>query len=283
MTTPFRVLSLGGGVQSSTLMLMAAAGLCGEIPVVAVHADTGWDPPSTLTMVHYLQQISEIPVVVCQSSKGALQTVVSNPVGPTGFVPIPAHHTRSDGTAGMGARQCTRQYKVQPIERAIRDLLGAKPRQRLPVDHVEQWIGFSTDEIARVAPNPTRWIRNRYPLLELDMSRADCVKWWEANAPSDAPVLTRSSCVGCPYHSAAEWVNIADEWPEQFAEACDIDEAMRRGEQRVGQDTSSFLHRRRIPLREAIEVDRRKVEWQTRQGVLFDDSDSDMCGGGCYT
>ena len=39
-----RVLSLGAGVQSTTLALMAAHGEIGPMPDCAIFADTGWEP-----------------------------------------------------------------------------------------------------------------------------------------------------------------------------------------------------------------------------------------------
>lgn len=43
-----RALSLGAGVQSTTMALMAAHGEIGPMPDCAIFADTGWEPkPST--------------------------------------------------------------------------------------------------------------------------------------------------------------------------------------------------------------------------------------------
>lgn len=39
-----RILSLGAGVQSTTLALMAAHGEIGAMPDCAIFADTGWEP-----------------------------------------------------------------------------------------------------------------------------------------------------------------------------------------------------------------------------------------------
>lgn len=39
-----RILSLGAGVQSTTLALMAAHGEIGPMPDCAIFADTGWEP-----------------------------------------------------------------------------------------------------------------------------------------------------------------------------------------------------------------------------------------------
>ena len=41
-----RVLSLGAGVQSTTLALMAAHGEIVPMPACAIFADTGWEPNS---------------------------------------------------------------------------------------------------------------------------------------------------------------------------------------------------------------------------------------------
>lgn len=38
------VISLGGGVQSSVMALMAAEGLIKPMPDFAIFADTGWEP-----------------------------------------------------------------------------------------------------------------------------------------------------------------------------------------------------------------------------------------------
>jgi hypothetical protein len=39
-----RVLSLGAGVQSTTMALLAAHGEIGPMPDCAIFADTGWEP-----------------------------------------------------------------------------------------------------------------------------------------------------------------------------------------------------------------------------------------------
>ena len=97
---------------------------------------------------------------------------------------------------GIGRRQCTDNYKIRPIRRRIRDLLGLRPRQRVPVGTtVELWLGISTDEAIRMKDSRDRWMANRYPLIEAGMSRRDCLDWWEARY--DRP-LERSACVAWP-------------------------------------------------------------------------------------
>ena len=67
---------------------------------------------------------------------------------------------------GFGRRQCTREYKIFPIQRKVRELLGLKKYQRVPKDtKVEMLIGISKDEMSRIARSRDWWIDNQYPLV----------------------------------------------------------------------------------------------------------------------
>ena len=50
-----KILSLGAGVQSSTMALMADAGEFGDKPDAAIFADTGWEPKPVLDHLNYLK------------------------------------------------------------------------------------------------------------------------------------------------------------------------------------------------------------------------------------
>lgn len=52
-------ISLGSGVQSSVLLLMAASGLLQPKPVRAIFADTMWEPESVYSYLDYLTPIAE--------------------------------------------------------------------------------------------------------------------------------------------------------------------------------------------------------------------------------
>ena len=95
---------------------------------------------------------------------------------------IPVYLKGRDGQGdGIGRRQCTTNYKIRPIRRRIRELLGLRPRQRVPAGTtVELWLGISTDEAMRMKDSRDRWMTNRYPLIEAGMSRSDCADWWAA-------------------------------------------------------------------------------------------------------
>ena len=132
----------------------------------------------------------------------------------------------------------------------MRELLGLRPRQRVPAGTtVELWLGISTDEAIRMKTSRDRWIENRYPLIEAGMSRRDCMEWWEARY--DRP-LERSACVACPFQSRQRWVETKRRWPELFAEAVEIDDRIRGG---LALEKTPYLHTLRMPLAEAVALD----------------------------
>jgi len=149
-----------------------------------------------------------------------------------------------NGERGMIKRQCTSNYKLNPIRKAVRKLAGYEPRQRIPHGTVEQWIGISADEWKRSRASGEMWRVNRYPLIEIGMTRAGCLEWIREHGYPEPP---RSACIGCPYHRDEEWRWLRDNEPESFEDACQFDEAIRNCGGMRGQ---VFLHAQRIPLRE---------------------------------
>ena len=176
------VLSMGGGVQSSVMALMAGEGAFARVPDCAIFADTRWEPPSVYEHIEWLKDKLSFPLHIVDNGRSLredVQTLASHS-GHRRYVDIPVYLKGGDGEAdGIGRRQCTENYKVKPIRRRIREMLGLKPRQRVPAGTtVEMWLGISTDEAIRMKDSRDRWITNRYPLVEAGMSRRDCADWW---------------------------------------------------------------------------------------------------------
>ena len=68
-----RILSLGAGVQSSTMALMADAGEFGVKPDAAVFADTGWEPEPVIKHLEYLKNVISYPIHIVK--KGNIQSL----------------------------------------------------------------------------------------------------------------------------------------------------------------------------------------------------------------
>lgn len=86
-----------------------------------------------------------------------------------GETTIPAAITLHEGDFGSKAVIVLRAFKTFSVD---------STRKRSPGHPVvEQWIGISRDEIMRVKPSRETWQVNRWPLIEMRMSRQDCLAW----------------------------------------------------------------------------------------------------------
>lgn len=237
-----KVLSLGAGVQSSTILLMAIKGEL-EKPDVTIFADTGWENPDTYKHLEWLKAEAEragIPILTV--SKGNIRHDLLN-AADTGcrFASIPAY-TLLKGTLGRLKRQCTTDYKIVPIKQEIRHLLGVKPHTKLPAEAVELWVGISIDEYKRVASftrNP-QWLSATFPLTELKpMTRNECIAWLKENYPDR--VIPRSACLGCPFKCDEEWRLVKDN-NEHWDDVVYVDDKIRHTKGFIKSD-ELYLHR----------------------------------------
>ena len=78
--------------------------------------------------------------------------------------------SKTTGKHYVGTRQCTKQYKLKPIHRYLRQHLGlVNDGRKAPKDQqVDMWLGLSRDEVARIKPSKQDWITLVYPLIERD-------------------------------------------------------------------------------------------------------------------
>lgn len=258
-----RIVSLGAGVQSSTVALMAARGELGPMPDAAIFADTGWEPKHVYAWLHWLE--AQLPFPVYRVSAGNLRKDAIERQNTTGqrFAAIPWFMKLKNGSDVMGRRQCTREYKLRPIQRKVVELLGGRPK-----GGAEVWIGISTDEVIRMKDSRVQYITNRWPLIEARMSRADCLRWFEKNGLRKPP---KSSCIGCPFHSDAQWRWLRDEDQDAWADAVEVDRAIRN---QAGSKGQQYMHRSLKPL---DQVDLR-TDAEIGQADLFNNECEGMCG-----
>ncbi|MDH2426476.1 hypothetical protein [Sphaerisporangium sp. TRM90804] len=277
-----RVLSLGAGVQSSTLLVLAVDRALPRYDA-AVFADTGWEPAEVYAHLRRLEQLAataDIPVLRVRA--GDIRRDALDPHHR--FVSMPLFVLGPGGERGMARRQCTSEYKIGPIKATDRALLGYPHPRRVPKGvYVEQAIGISTEEFHRAKDADVAYLRNVFPLIDLGWTRADCMAYLTYRGLPDTP---RSACVGCPYHSNTEWRRIRDTDPQAWAEAIAFDEAIRHGHPRglaAGQPLRGtyYLHHSRRPLAQAdLGQDPHVTEpegcspWACRSGPAVPDADA---------
>ncbi|MAL09353.1 MAG: hypothetical protein CMF74_06790 [Maricaulis sp.] len=267
-----RVLSLGAGVQSTTLALMIEKG---EIPMVdaAIFSDTGAEPKAVYDHLDWLETQLSYPIHRTQW-RSLKKDIIYAALGENDSFSAPFFTLNSKtGKKGMLMRQCTRDYKILPLYRKLKRLMGYRWRQHVNKKkwHAEVLIGISSDEMQRVKENKLPYASNVYPLIEKDISRAQCLEWMKKNNYPEPP---RSACTFCPYHSNKEWLDLKknkDEWDEIVK----IDELIRYADmQKENKITGQlFLHQSCTPISQAKLVNK-KNDLQ----FSFDDECEGMCG-----
>lgn len=273
------ILNLGAGVQSSTMALMAAHGEICPMPAAGIFADTGWEPQEVYRWLEWLEKQLPFPVyrVRTDSPRYAGMTLRDFTLRATlrdtkAFMPIPVF-VWDNGKLGMTRRQCTRDWKIRPIEQKAKKLADLRPGARLPTEPVvTSWIGISLDEIWRAKPSRDAWKTHRHPLAyELQMRRSDCIAWMQNHGYPEPP---RSACIGCPYHEDYEWWRIRQD-PQQWADAVEVDRAIRNA---GGMRGNAFLHHSGRPLEEAVPTEKPKRKEDNPVNLQLFGECEGMCG-----
>jgi hypothetical protein len=264
-----RVISLGAGVQSTTVALMAAHGELTPMPDCAIFADTGWEPKAVYEHLERLIPALPFPVHVVNAGNIREHILAKSSPRAGGFAAVPWFVINPNGTDGMGRRQCTAHYKLEPMRKKERELLGLGPRSRVPPGAIEKWLGISVDEIIRVVPSKVKFETNRWPLIEKRFSRRHCLAWLADHGWS-AP---KSACIGCPFHGDATWRDMKDNRKDEWADAVEVDNAIRTNTWR-GFKGEQFMHAQRVPL-DQVDLSTPEDHGQLN---LFNNECEGMCG-----
>jgi hypothetical protein len=261
------VLSYGGGTQSTAMLLWALQGkMNGVIPDFIIFSDTGWEPESIYQWVDHVNNHIQKKYgreIIIAKSKNIRNEIITSTKNQKKFLSIPAFHKNPNGSIGIGRRQCTNQFKLIPINKKIRELLGYAPRKWMK-HKVHLWKGISTDEIYRVKPAREKWQIAEYPLIDiLDVDRNQCIKFVEDEGLGTP---AKSSCIGCPYKDNNQWLDMKINDPVSWQDAVFIDKKLRENDD----EKKVFLHRDCVPLDE--------VDLESHVASGFDNECEGLCG-----
>tara|TARA_R110000782_G_scaffold82901_1_gene162861 strand:- start:71 stop:889 length:819 start_codon:yes stop_codon:yes gene_type:complete len=219
-----RILSLGAGVQSTTLALMIEQG---EIPMVdcAIFSDTGAEPKEVYTHLEWLKKQLSYPVHIVQW-RNLKEDIISAANGKYHGFTAPFYTMDSKGKKGILMRQCTADYKIKPVVQKIRQLMGYQKGDRVDKKKwgVDLLMGISMDEMQRMKNNNLKYIFHKYPLIEKNMTRYHCFAWMKKNEYPEPP---RSACTFCPFHSNKEWAKVKEN-KEEWEEVVKMDKMLRQ-------------------------------------------------------
>jgi len=180
-----KIVSYGGGTNS-TAMLIGLIERQEKVDFI-LFADTGGEKPHTYTYVDMFSEwlkdhgmpesitVSNLPTLEADClTRGALPSVA------------------------YGFKSCSDRWKIRPQNKYLKEH-GIKVTQRL--------IGFDADE-----PQRAKEIEgNRYPLLEWDWGRDECIK---AIKDAGLPSPGKSSCYFCPSSKKHEILQLARMYPD---------------------------------------------------------------------
>lgn len=252
-----RVVSFGGGVQSTALLVLAAQNRIDFRTFLFANVGTDSEHPATLRYIeeharpyatkHHLELME-----LHRKRNGKPDTLRD---GIRRGVSIPARRSK-DGPPMI--RSCTRDYKIKVVAAEIRRRGGSKTNPGIVA------LGISTDEIERartIGVDPRNPIQSiTYPLLDLGLRRTDCKS---IIATAGLPIPPASSCYFCPFHDREAWRKLKRETPHLFAQATTLEAEISTPERPV------YLTRTGVPLDRAID------DQLTLDGI--DDCDSGYC------
>lgn len=262
-----KVVSYGGGVQSTALLVMAAQGDLGVKQFLFANVGDDSEHPATLK---YLREVAmpyaseygiEIIELHYEKRDGTRETLYQHVTKPEQKMEIIPVRLQS-GKPGM--RACTTSWKIRVIAKWLRKH-GASAE-----NPAYTHMGISMDEFQRmrVSDDPRRV--NVYPLVERRMSRQDCVNVIQR---SGLPVPPKSSCWFCPFHRMSRWQEMAETEPDLFARAVAMEQKINEHRRARGRDDIYFTDKL-IPLNKAI--------GKEGQLKLFTDAEPTCDSGFCF-
>ena len=194
------IVSYGAGTNS-TAMLIELAKRNEKVDLI-LFADTGGERPHTYNYIlrfnDWLRNhgMPEIITVV----KGGIQETLEQNCLRMNMLPSLAY----------GYKRCSQKYKIQPQNKYVNNWLPAR----------EEWsngrkvvslIGFDADEHHRAKISEDKKYLYRYPLVEWDMGRDECIATIK-NAGLCLP--GKSACFFCPSSKPWEIRQLAQQYPD---------------------------------------------------------------------
>jgi len=256
----FNTISWGCGLQSTVMAVMVAMGDLPKVDAI-IFSDTGWERQHTYDIFNFYKEwLQGYGLAVFEVNHGNLK---ESALSDTGYTRLPLF-TKDRGQL---KRHCTRDYKIRPLRRKIRSLIGVEDKGPVSQYKINTWLGITIDEIDRMAPSRVKWITNEFPLIDKGMTRDDC-KLYLQNL--GLPIPAKSSCVGCPYHSNGYWLDMKNESPNEWQEACQFDEKIRDSKISQGIEGGLYLHYSGVPLKDAkLRIRGQKLEQAECTGYCF--------------
>ena len=247
------VWSCGGGTQSGAIAALIGSGKLPK-PDLCFMIDTGREKSGTWLFVDGFirPQLARVGTELAIVNKADWATV--DLVNIHGTILLPGF-TKQSGSVGKIDGFCSNEWKQR---------VGMRYLRSLGIESCRMWMGISIDEMSRVRTPVVQWVQLFYPLIfEIPMRRHRCADLIRAEGWSGA--IPHSACKMCANMSDSEWIQMKTDYPQDFEDACRIEEEIRE------HDKDFWFHPSCVPLSE--------VDF-TAQSTMFSDRG---CTSGCFT
>ena len=151
-SNPLRILSYGGGTQSTAMLILMFEK---KIPLVdlVIHSDTGSELPETMEFIQiakeFVEDVLMIPFVIVNSHRGTLHD----------------DYMKHNNIPIRGHGSCTGNFKILPQRRFVRSIVGRKNKHMAIAE-----LGITTDEKRRRSVSDVKWMTIEFPLLDIHLS-----------------------------------------------------------------------------------------------------------------
>ena len=272
-----KILSFGAGMQSTALALMSCENaVCKKkkkpYPLVPIYdavifCDLGLEPPWVKEQMEFTRRSCESAGIFFHVLDTPLYQDFTQNFGERRTISIPWWTLKEDGHKSRMPRNCTLDYKVNEITKYVRwELLGYKKGQWLrPADvkaH-EMHMGFSAEESRRCHENPHKLFINKFPLVEMGLTRADNYKYilevWGLDTKA-------SACAFCPFHRNYFFQYIRKNEPKTYQEIVAMDHLLRDKNPKPPMDSDLFISRSRKRIEDLTPADCNDAECFMYQG-----------------
>lgn len=252
-------LSFSGGLGSSGVLQLIIDGV---IPrpqnFIVCNADPGGESSETYkTLARYKAVCASLGIPFLEAKRNLFKGLLGLKASSATRFDLPPFWTknRTTGKKGRLLQRCTKEFKIAPMDRLIRDWLEQNlgiPRysKRIGTGTLHKLIGFSSDEWHRIKEAKQHYVEFRYPLIDLKMTKADLKLYFIKRG---LPVPARSVCQFCYANDVDYFKEMHADRPDNWAEAVAVDEAIRDLRQ-VGVEDECFVSSTLIPLRVMAEM-----------------------------
>jgi hypothetical protein len=190
------VISYGGGVQSTALVVLAVSEGWDVDEIVHVDLVDAESPATRGYVARFREWLRrEYGRDITVIERDLYGDMLARP----GFTPVPWRGKRQEF---MLKRQCTREYKVTPLMRYLYD--------RYPGGCIRLMLGISVDEYHRMRDSSAARIEHVYPLVDRRLTRWQCREVIER---AGLAVPWKSSCWFCPFRTVVSQWALVRQYP----------------------------------------------------------------------